>query len=169
MLPVMITPAYCRTMSRYNTWMNGRLYGLASGIPDDARKEDRGAPFRSIHGTLNHLLLGDRIWMGRFLGEPFPAKSLDQELYAGFDELRAARQAEDARIQAWAETLTQERLEGDLTFRSVVNPIERTMPMWLCVTHFFNHQTHHRGQVTTLLEQCGLDIGVTDLLMLPAE
>jgi uncharacterized damage-inducible protein DinB len=116
----MITPAFCQTMSRYNRWMNERLYEACASLPDAVRKEDRGAPFRSVHGTLNHLLLADRVWLGRFLDEPFHVESLGQELYAGFEELRQARAATDDRIEAWVEILTDERLASDFTFTSFV-------------------------------------------------
>ena len=69
-----------RTMAHYNRWMNERLYAVCAEIPDGERRRDRGAFFKSIHGTLNHLLLGDRLWMGRFLDRPFTVDSLDQEL-----------------------------------------------------------------------------------------
>jgi uncharacterized damage-inducible protein DinB len=163
----MISPATCRTMAAYNRWMNERLYEVCAGLTDEARKQDRGAPFRSIHGTLNHLLLADNIWTSRFRGEVFPARSLDQELHSGFDELRAARAAMDDAIDAWAAGITEERLAGDLTFTGIVRPEQRTLPLWFVALHFFNHQTHHRGQLTTLLEQIGCDFGVTDLLWLP--
>lgn len=162
----MIDPAYCQTMSRYNRWMNERLYALSASLSDEARKQDRGAPFRSIHGTLNHLLLSDRLWMGRFLSEPFPVQSLDQELYSAFEELRAARASTDELIEAWVGTLTREFLAADFTFTSFVNSQSHTLPLWFAIAHFFNHQTHHRGQLTTLLEQAGCDVGVTDLLWL---
>ena len=162
-----MTPDYPRTMARYNAWMNTRLYDCCAGLTDEARKENTGAFFKSIHGTLNHLLLGDRIWMGRFTGQPYAVTSLAQELHADFDELRAARNAEDERISRWAESLTQEILDGDLTYMSIVNPEMRRYPMWVATTHFFNHQTHHRGQLTTLLSQRGIDPGVTDLIWLP--
>jgi uncharacterized damage-inducible protein DinB len=156
-------------MARYNRWMNRKLYDCAAKLGDARRKEDRGAFFKSIHGTLNHLLLADNIWMGRFEGPPFAAKSLDQELHAGFEDLRHAREAMDERILDWAGRLTEETLAGELRYTSIVNPAPRKMPMGLAVVHFFNHQTHHRGQVTTLLSQCGIDPGITDLLWMAQE
>jgi uncharacterized damage-inducible protein DinB len=166
----MITPAYALTMARYNRWMNEKLYALCGGLPDAERKRDAGAFFKSIHGTLNHLLLADRIWMGRFTGQPFTeAKSLDQELYASFDELGTERAKEDERIVAFANGLTEATLAGTLSFISIVNPAPRTCAFDLALTHFFNHQTHHRGQVTTLLMQRGIDPGVTDLIAMPAD
>ena len=161
--------AYATTMARYNRWMNIKLYELCARLPDAERKEDVGAFFKSIHGTLNHLLLADRIWMGRFEKVPFTVTSLAQELYADFSVLRNEREAMDARITDWASGLTEEALAGELRYTSIVNPGPRRMPMWLAVVHFFNHQTHHRGQLTTLLSQHGIDPGVTDLMAVPSE
>lgn len=163
----MISVEHARAMARYNRWMNERLYDCCAGLSDAERKRDAGAFFRSIHGTLNHLLLADRIWMGRFTGRPFPAKSLDQELYADFDELRAERAATDAAITQWVDGLTEADLAGELAYTGMTNPAPRRCPLWFAVTHFFNHQTHHRGQLTTLLFQRGIDPGVTDLIALP--
>jgi uncharacterized damage-inducible protein DinB len=160
---------YVRAMTRYSAWMNERLYGLCGRLSDEERKEDVGAFFKSIHGTLNHLLLADRVWMGRFRGPPFAPKSLAEELHADFDELRAAREAMDETIAKWVKSLTDEELAGDLTYMSLVDPAPRRYPLWYAVTHFFNHQTHHRGQLTTLLMQRGIDPGVTDLIWLPPE
>lgn len=137
-------------------------------MPDEQRKRDLGAFFKSIHGTLNHLLLADRVWMGRFTGAPFKVRSLDQELYARFDELRAERALTDEAIAQWAGSLRPADFDGELTYTSISNPQPRKMPFGLTVVHFFNHQTHHRGQVTALMKQSGVDPGVTDLLWMPA-
>lgn len=158
---------HARRMAAYNRWMNERLYELCATLSEEERRRDMGAFFRSVHGTLNHLLLADRVWMGRFLGEPFAVASLDQELYGDFAMLRAEREREDARIIAWVDSLTPETLEGELRYTSMVNPEPRRYPYALTVSHFFNHQTHHRGQLTTLLMQLGRDPGVTDLIWLP--
>jgi uncharacterized damage-inducible protein DinB len=158
---------WARTLASYNHWMNERLYALCADFPDEERKRDRGAFFKSIHGTLNHLLLGDRIWLGRFVGRPFVVGSLDQELYADFAELRAEREGTDREIEAWAASLAPADFEGTLRYTSLVNPAPRSYPFWVAATHFFNHQTHHRGQLTTLLAQAGIDPGVTDLIWLP--
>lgn len=165
----MITTDYARTMARYNRWMNGRLYDVCAAVSDAERRRDAGAFFKSIHGTLNHLLLADRIWMGRFTAQPFTAaKSLDQELYADFAELRTEREKEDARILAWTESLTDPALNRELVFTTLANPQERRLPLAFALMHFFNHQAHHRGQLTTLLSQLGIDYGPTDLLVMPA-
>ncbi len=163
----MISIEYVRMMAAYNTWMNERLYDSCGGLSDAVRKRDAGAFFRSIHGTLNHLLLADRIWLGRFVDRPFSVTSLAQELYSDYDELRRERARTDREVTDWVATLSDAALEGDLVYVSIVNPQERRLPLWLAVAHFFNHQTHHRGQLTTLLTQNGLDPGVTDLLWSP--
>ena len=158
---------YAHTMARYNRWMNERIYELCAGLSDEDRKRDMGAFFRSIHGTLNHLLLADRLWMARFQGGTFEIRSLDEELYAGFAELRAQREQEDRAIIGWVETLSEADMAADLHYTSASNPQPRRHPLSLAVMHFFNHQTHHRGQVTTLLRQQGIDPGVTDLVWMP--
>jgi len=158
---------YAKTMARYNRWMNEKFYALSAQLTDLQRKHDGKAFFKSIHGTLNHLLLGDQIWLGRFQGRPDSFSRLDEELFDNFDELREQRSRFDEMIEAWANELNQEVLSSELKYSSVVNPTPRTMPMWLAVTHFFNHQTHHRGQLSTLLTQSDLDCGVTDLLWMP--
>ncbi len=160
---------HIQTMARYNRWMNQRIYESCARLSDEERKCDLGAFFKSIHGTLNHLLLADRIWMGRFTEEPFHAKSLDQELYADFTDLRSERESEDNRIMKWMASLSQQDVNGDLAYTSLVNPEPQVFPFQLVLSHFFNHQTHHRGQVTVLLSQLGVDVGVTDLLRLPRE
>jgi uncharacterized damage-inducible protein DinB len=159
---------YARTMSDYNRWMNERLYEACAGLPDEQRKRDLGAFFKSIHGTLTHLLLADRVWMGRFTGVPFQVRSLDQELYADYGELRAERARTDEAIADWTASLRAADLAGDLSYTSISNPQPRRAPWSLAIVHFFNHQTHHRGQATALLKQCGVDPGVTDLLAMPA-
>ena len=158
---------WARALASYNRWMNERLYALCAELPDAERKRDRHAFFRSIHGTLNHLLLADRVWLGRFTGVPFAAAGLDQELTADFAELRREREKTDGAIDAWVASLTAPDFAGTLHYTSFVNPAPRSYPFWVALTHFFNHQAHHRGQLTTLLMQAGVDPGVTDLIWLP--
>jgi uncharacterized damage-inducible protein DinB len=159
---------YFVRMSRYNRWMNENLYAACATLPDSVRKEDRGAFFRSIHGILNHLLLADGTWMARFRGEPNPYHALDQEVCADFDELRRAREALDAEIEAYVRSLEEADLSGLLTFRFMsAGGGERTEIVWRVLIHLFNHQTHHRGQLTTLLDQLGCDYHATDILAMP--
>ena len=163
----MISPVHARTMAAYNRWMNERLYELCAGIPDADRKLDRGAFFKSVHGTLNHLLYGDRAWMSRFTGRDLGWQGPADELYADFAELRAARAGLDGLIENWVARLDEAWLAHDLTYTSRIDGRTRSLPAWLLVAHMFNHQTHHRGQLTTLLSQLGIDPGVTDLPWLP--
>jgi uncharacterized damage-inducible protein DinB len=157
-----------RLLAAYNAWMNDKLYGACASLSDEDRKRNRGAFFRSIHGTLNHLLLADSVWMGRFEGKPFAFRSLDQELHASFDELRARRSEMDARIDRWVNGLTEAALDAKLEFTSAITKRTHAPTLWRVVLHFFNHQTHHRGQLTTLLSQAGVDYGSTDLLFMPS-
>jgi uncharacterized damage-inducible protein DinB len=169
-----------RAMARYNAWMNERLYAVAATLGDGDRWRDLGAFFRSVHGTLNHLLLADRAWLWRFTGDAaiggsydtqgrlIEVRALDQELYADFETLRRERARTDAAIVAWAAALTPERLAAPLRYRTT-DGRACEHPLWWAASHFFNHQTHHRGQVTALLVQLGRDPGVTDLVALLRE
>lgn len=153
-------------MARYNRWMNDKLYALAATLTDEERKRPMGAFFGSIHGTFNHLLLADRTWMARFgAGEPPPVRSLSDELYADFDELRGERAKTDRALEAYVASLTDRALEGTLAYRTMAGA-EQAHPLWIALTHVFNHQTHHRGQATTLFSQLGRDPGVTDALVM---
>jgi len=162
----MNTLLYFQTLCRYNQWMNDKIYTVCETIPDAQRKADRGAFFRSMHGTLNHILLADRTWLGRFQGQPVPYRSLDQELYSDFGVLRQERAKTDGDLQLWVESLTDEVLCAPFTFTSFQGQTA-TFPLWQLALHLFNHQTHHRGQLTTVMNQCGYDSGVTDLLLMP--
>jgi uncharacterized damage-inducible protein DinB len=154
-------------MANYNRSMNERLYECCAGLSEEARKRNSGAFFKSIHGTLNHLLVGDRVWLGRFTGRLFTPRSLDQELYSDFTELRSERALTDAAIEAWAGSLTDPQLVNEFEYVSFTAKKSHRFPFWFVVTHFFNHQSHHRGQLTTLLSQQGIDPGVTDLITFP--
>lgn len=154
-------------LAEYNRWMNARLFETCGTLPDEARKRDRGAFFKSIHSTLNHLLWGDQAWLSRFTGAPGPAARLGEDLFADFDALREARHDMDRRIVEWAGSLDDAWLQTPMVFVSRAYGVTRSQPAWVYVTHMFNHQTHHRGQVTTLLSQLGIDPGITDLPMMP--
>ncbi len=144
--------AHFRMLARYNKRANGILYAAVAKLSDIERKKVRPAFFTSIHGTLNHILLGDRIWFGRFEGRAMPSTDLDAILYDDFHELWQARQAEDDRIEQFVAGLTGAFLTG--SFRYVNNQgIDLEDPARLLVAHVFNHQTHHRGQVHDLLSQ----------------
>jgi len=127
------------------------------------RRLDRQAFFGSLHNTLNHILVGDRIWMGRILGRDHGIASLDAILHEDFDELRAARKAEDAGILAYADGLKAEDMLTILEYRSFSGEGSKT-PLPLVLGHMFNHQTHHRGQAHALLSQAGLAAPSLDLI-----
>jgi uncharacterized damage-inducible protein DinB len=158
---------YAGSMAAYNRWINEKIYAAAAELGDADRKRDLGAFFRSIHGTLNHLLPGDHVWLQRFAGEPVTMRSPSDELYADFDELRHARRAMDDRLERWAAELSDDFTDRLLSFFSVTYQKNRELPGWAALIHLFNHQTHHRGQVTTLLKQLGKDPGVTDFSWMP--
>ncbi|MCL6416969.1 DinB family protein [Aestuariirhabdus sp. Z084] len=162
-----MTPELAQDMASYNSWMNKRIYACAKEMSDAERKLDRGAFFKSIHGTLNHILVGDKIWMGRFTGAPFSVRSLDQELHSEFAALRQDRNDTDESIMSFVKKLSEEELGGNLRYTSIVSPQPLQYELWLALAHFFNHQAHHRGQVTTLFSQSGIDVGLTDLIWLP--
>ena len=141
--------------ARYNTLANQRLYAAAADLPDSDRKRDVGAFFTSLHGTLNHLLIGDRIWMARFEGGAAPSTGLDAIVHDSFDDLRTARVAMDATIEGFFASRPAAFFERPLRY---VNNEGRDFedPPSLILPHFFNHQTHHRGQAHAILSQLGL-------------
>jgi uncharacterized damage-inducible protein DinB len=164
-----------KTLAQYNTRMNRSIYTVCESLSDEERKRDLHAFFGSVHRTLNHLLLADRLQLGRFIGpdhtqsldesgKAIDVRSLNQQLYANFDELWRERQKTDAQIQTWAGTLTPELLAREVEYTAMSSPGRYRVSIWVMVTHFFNHQTHHRGQVTAMLSQLGRDVGVTDFM-----
>ena len=163
-------------LADYNQWMNGKLYEAAASLTPVELAEDRGAFFGSVLGTLNHLVVADRIWLKRFatlpaFAEPLRPVSelpdpqgLDQILFERFEALRDHRQWLDRQILAWIDGLDKGDLEQVLEYRNTKG-IASSRRVSLLLLHFFNHQTHHRGQITTLLAQYGEDVGLTDLLV----
>jgi uncharacterized damage-inducible protein DinB len=140
-----------RMFAGFNRWANERLYAKAAELTDAEYRADRGAFFKSVHGTLNHLLVGDRIWMHRFDGTgDYPTK-LDAILFDDLAGLHAARRAEDERMVRFMNGLDEKKLANPITYRTIVNPKTITQPLAPALDHFFNHQTHHRGQVHALL------------------
>lgn len=148
--------------ARYNRLANEILYAACAALPDEVRQRDLGAFFRSVHGTLNHLLLGDRIWMTRLAGGEHSSTALDALLFEDFAALRQARAAMDRRIEGFFAALPAGFLAS--TLRYVNNAgVPSADPASVIVPHFFNHQTHHRAQVHTLLTQLGRPGPVLDL------
>ena len=153
-----------RMFAGYNAWANVRLYRAATALPDADFRADRGAFFRSVHGTLNHLLATDRIWMKRFTGAGDAPDRLDAIVFESLVSLEAARFAEDARIVGYVEALTEAGLAGVIRYRRVSTPHLQTQQLAPALAHWFNHQTHHRGQVHALLGGLGVEAPELDLL-----
>jgi uncharacterized damage-inducible protein DinB len=164
----LVSPAYVRTMAAYNAQMNRRIYAAAERLPESARRLARGAFWSSIHGTLCHLLWGDQMWMSRFdgWGKPSVPQKDSATLIGDFEELKRARVDADERISSWAARVSKDWLaEEQVWFSASVNR-EMRQPRSLLVTHFFNHQTHHRGQAHVMITACGEKTGDTDLFLL---
>lgn len=140
------------TFGRYNRWANERLYAAAADLDAADWRADRGVFFRSVCGTLNHIMVADRLWMARLTGVPAPRLALDTVLHEDRAELTSARRAEDARIIDFVTALPEERLLGTLRYANIKGEVFE-QPLALVLSHMFNHQTHHRGQVHTLLTQ----------------
>ncbi|RZJ02870.1 MAG: damage-inducible protein DinB [Haliea sp.] len=169
-------------MARYNRWINERLYAAAGTLTEADRQQARGAFFGSIHRTLQHLVVADQIWLKRFLPTAMAQQvdcsmlgpavldlpavyTLDMQLFADWPALLAKRSQLDAAIEAWAEGFTPAFVDATMRYGNS-SGVQREHPAWQALTHFFNHQAHHRGQATTLLSQAGVDVGVTDLVAL---
>ena len=146
-----MTLARYKMFAGYNSWCNERIYNAAEKLSVDQYRADRGAFFKSVHGTLNHLLVADRIWMKRFTGQGEAPNQLDAILHEEFAPLRAARDREDARIEAYVGQLTEAELTASFSYLTIVNPKTVTQPLAPALDHFFNHQTHHRGQAHAIL------------------
>lgn len=164
----MIGVGHVRLMARYNEWQNASLYNAADTLSDEARRQDRGAFFGSIHGTLSHLMWGDQQWMSRFSDVPKPPALIKTSPgnYPDWDDLKRRRVAFDRTIIDWAATMDPSWLYGDLTWYSGLAKADVTKPRWFLVTHFFNHQTHHRGQAHAMLTAAGANPEDTDLMLM---
>jgi uncharacterized damage-inducible protein DinB len=156
-------------LAGYNAWANRRLYDAAAGLSDADYRADHGAFFGSVHGTLNHLLVGDRVWMRRFTDEGPSPMRLDDILYDDLPTLRAAREAEDALILAYVGSLAPSDLDGTICYRTISNPADIEQQLKLALLHVFNHQTHHRGQVHCLLTRITGGAPSLDLILYQRE
>lgn len=165
----MIDRDYCVMMARYNAWQNRQLEGFLQDLPLAELTRDRKAFFGSILATLNHLYWGDWIWMSRFDGgEPPPYSIADHTgMFPTLAAWSAARFRMDGRIRLWAENLHNLDLAGNFNWASQAAKREVSVPMAQAVVHFFNHQTHHRGQVHAMLTATGSAAPVSDLFLMP--
>ncbi|MBP2547364.1 putative damage-inducible protein DinB [Neorhizobium galegae] len=157
-------PDHFRMFADYNRWANARLYEACATLSDAEFRADKGAFFRSAAGTLNHLLVADRIWLRRFTGQGSAPTSLDAPLYETFADLRAARAIEDQRIIDWVDTLSGADLAATISYSPVSMPGKVELPLGPLLSHVFNHQTHHRGQVHTILTALGQPSLTLDLV-----
>ena len=156
-------------LAGYNQWANRRVYEAAARLGDADYRADHGAFFGSVNGTLNHLLVADRIWMRRLTGEGDAPARLDAILHDDFATLRAAREAEDARIVAYVEALTDADLRGTVRYMTISGPTGIEQELLPLLINLFNHQTHHRGPVHCLLTRITNGAPSLDLLMFQRE
>jgi uncharacterized damage-inducible protein DinB len=165
----MISPQHARLMARYNRWQNKSLYGAADDLSDPARLKDRGAFFHSIHETLAHILWADRVWLSRFGCAEAPAVKGNETLtiYPVWKHLKVARIRMDGVLDNWVNALDDEALGKNLVWYSGAAGKEMSKPVWELVTHIFNHQAHHRGQVHAMLTMAGVVPDDTDLFLMP--
>ena len=167
-----------RFLARYNRWMNQRLHAACEVLTDAQRKADQGAFFKSIHHTLTHLVLADKMWLARFANQGIAFSALKpallavpegsdytSDLHPDWQDLKQTRDALDIAIEQWLADMPPDFLTRTMRYANTKG-VQRAHPTWQALMHFFNHGTHHRGQVTTLLSQAGVDVGVTDLIAL---
>jgi uncharacterized damage-inducible protein DinB len=166
----MISPNYCRLFASYNQWFNERLYATCAAMNEETRTADVGAFFHSIHGTLQHLIWADLHWCAKLEIDVSNVKAFadafDDNVSANWHEMKQVRKQIDAALIAWAESISQEFVDADASYTGA-NGVVRELTQALWVVQMFNHQTHHRGQVTTLISQRGIDIGTTDIYHAP--
>lgn len=144
------------TLARFNAWVNERLYACIAGLPDEVYRANRGVFFGSIHHTLNHLLVVDRLWTGRIEGTDRGIRALDQVLYDEFAALRDARRDEDAWLIDLVDRLNDQRLQQPVRYRRMIGTGFVEAGTGGILLTLFNHQTHHRGQIHALLTQAGI-------------
>jgi uncharacterized damage-inducible protein DinB len=144
-----------RMFADYNRWANAIVYAAASELSEAEFRENRGAFFGSLQRILNHLLVADRIWMKRFTGTGDAPLALDSVLHEDLPSMLGARRIEDQRIINWLDGLDEPSLAANFTYMAIIQPIEIRQPLWSGLSHFFNHQTHHRGQCHMTLTALG--------------
>lgn len=153
-----------RMFAAYNRWANAAVYDAASALSEEELNSNAGAFFGSLLGTLNHILVADRIWLKRFTGEGTAPASLDATLHDDLASLRDAREAEDERIVDWIDDLNDKVLAGRFTYVTVTDMRTVSQRLAPALAHFFNHQTHHRGQAHTILTSLGKPSLTLDLI-----
>jgi uncharacterized damage-inducible protein DinB len=151
-------------MAAYNRWANQAVYEAAAALTAEELESDRGAFFGSMIRTLNHLLCADRIWMRRLTGEGEAPRALDTILFPELGALAEARRGEDERIISYVGGLDEASLASTFSYTPVTNPQPVTQRLGSALAHFFNHQTHHRGQCHMILTSLGKPSLTLDLI-----
>lgn len=164
-------------MADYNQWMNQKIYEVVGTLSPENLHEDKGAFFGSIFATLNHICVGDTLWLKRFspvlqrfqsfkpIMDLATPEALDQFVANNFNDLKDRRQLLDEILLEVTSLLTDEQLLEPINYTNSKG-VAGSKTLFNLLMHLFNHQTHHRGQVTTLLSQSGLDVGITDLVFI---
>lgn len=168
----MIDTTYARTMARYDRWQNRSLIAAAEKLTDAERWQDRGAFFRSVAETLNHILWDHRIWLARQRGDDATVNEIGiRHPYTDaphtWSDYKRQRAALDDEIKTWCDSLTEDDLSRRVKWQRGETTVETDFGFNL--VHMFNHAIHHRGQVHAMLTAAGLDPGPTDLPVLPDE
>jgi uncharacterized damage-inducible protein DinB len=142
-------------MAKYNAWANARLFRMAGALQDELYRKEIGAYFKSLHGTLNHLLAADRIWMRRLTGTGDHPDKLNAILFGDLPSLHAARVEEDSRIIGFVQGLEEPDFEEGWDYRTLNGTPQRQRRREI-LAHLFNHETHHRGQAHAILTVLGV-------------
>jgi uncharacterized damage-inducible protein DinB len=167
-----IDKGYVLMMARYNAWQNNQIMGIVKVMDEEELRRDHGAFFGSVMATLNHILWGDTLWMSRFCSDVAPPSKPGAESVSYMDtpgEWQADRFRMDGRMRIWCETMSNLDLAGDLVWYSGTLCTDVRQPVAQCITHMFNHQTHHRGQVHAMLTASGQPAPTTDLCFMPED
>ncbi len=166
----MITPGFAQRMARYACWQNDQIYAKAEELTEAERRQDLGMCFGSIHNTLSHMLWDDRMLMTCLTEAPLPEVTTVRtsvNLYQDWHELKQAHRLSDRKIQNWTDELTEDWLKGSAVWNSGAAQQTDTKNRAVLVMQFFNHQTHHRGQLHVMLSQQGATMFHTDLSYMP--
>ena len=165
----MISADYCRLLARYNNWQNASLVTAADGLTDAERWLDRGAFFKSIAATLNHLYWADALMLERIKGNERPQDTIIHSLTSPseWSDFKVLRDQRDAEIERWANGLTDKDLNGSIAWEPLDNTERVEMPKVISVVQLFNHQTHHRGQIHAMLTATGAEPEPTDIPAMP--
>ncbi len=167
----MISNDFLRMMSRYNRWQNAEIYAAAAVLTEEERRADRGAFWQSIHGTLSHLYWADRLWLSRFdvTEAPNVPQKSSATFVAAWPTLQRERRALDDLMVAWTDRFEEGPVDGVLKWFSGSLGREVEAPLSVVLPHFFNHQTHHRGQAHAMVTAAGGRTGDTDLFLMPPD